>query len=148
MSLKISAATLVTTASRSMKMPTGESGDKAINAGQIADLANRYAEANVSGAPINLDFASNVTSMFNSSGTIGSAKTIALTNATNAKYFRWAFTLVGTPVLTLPATFLLSDVRWNASANEWTPIEAGTYLMEGFNDGTNWIVKISDAPFV
>lgn len=120
---------------------------------EIADLAggsDTFDRTTVvtTGGTITLDMNSQKMRMFVGASTINGTKTIALSNTTNAIVFNFVFTLTNvTDVLTFPASFVMvnSDPRWNTSTQEWTPQSTGLHESSAVFDGTNWLLRITDA---
>jgi len=77
------------------------------------------------------------------------ATIIALSASTNAKEFDFVFT-IGDIAATyaFPASFIMSDVRWDSGTNIITFTETGKYKGRAIYDGANWILEIAQAPFV
>lgn len=106
------------------------------------------AEVDTSGSPIVLDMLDKVQRMFKQSADIGGNKTIELSNDGNALVFQFSFAITGALyTLTWPAEFLMqsTDLRWNDGTKIWAPTEIGTYEASATWNGTNWLLKISDA---
>ena len=87
--------------------------------------------------------------VFYNAAAIGGARTWSLTNSSNAKKFTFLFEISGgLYVQTMPASFIMSDVRWDDGAKTWTPIEQGKYKAVGLFDGTNWFLEISPSTYL
>lgn len=100
------------------------------------------------GGTITLNFATKPDRIFIGSASFAGPKTIALSNATVAKRMQFIFTVTNVAaVLTFPASFVMSEVRWDTSAQTWTPDQTGTFKGEAIFDGTNWILDISQSPY-
>ncbi len=96
------------------------------------------------GGTITLNFGSEEMRIFVGSASFSAAKAIALSNSTVARKFDFIFTITNvSAVLTFPAAFIMDDIRWNTSTQEWTPEQTGTYKASAVFDGTNWILDIS-----
>lgn len=103
------------------------------------------ASTSTAGGTITLDFNSLKQRAFYGSATFSTPKTIAVSNATNIISFNFSFTITDVAaVLTMPATFVMSDVNWDGT--DWTPPNTGNFLMGGYYDGTNYMVIIA-GPF-
>lgn len=105
--------------------------------------------ASTAGGTITLDFDSEDQRIFVGSASFATPKTIALADATNAKKLDLIFTVTNVAAaLTFPAAFIMSDVRWNTSTQEWEPVDTGTYKLTAIFDGTNWVMDISQSPYL
>lgn len=99
--------------------------------------------SSTAGSTITLDMNSQSQRIFVGSASFSSAKTIALSNTTNALVFNFHFEVTNVAaVLTCPNTFLMADDNWNGTSDQWTPPATGKYEMGGVFDGTNWKVKV------
>lgn len=103
------------------------------------------------GGTITLNFASEEQRIFVGSASFSGPKTVALSNATNAKRFEFLFQITSVAaVLTFPSEFIgdTADTRWNAGANTWTSdFATGVFRATAIYNGTNWILDISNAPY-
>lgn len=113
----------------------------------VANFTPQYvldrASSSTSGSTITLDLNSQKERIFVGSASFSSAKTLALSNTTNALVFNFHFEVTNTAaVLTCPNTFLMVDENWNGTSDQWTPPATGKYEMGGVYDGTNWKVKV------
>lgn len=109
-----------------------------------ADADGMVLSVSTSTGTITLNFDSTVERVFVGSATFATPKTIALSNATYASVLEFIFAITNVAaVLTLPAAFIMNDVRWETTGNTWTPDQIGTYKARAVFDGTNWILDIS-----
>lgn len=101
------------------------------------------------GGTVTLNFASDEQRIFVGSASFAAPKTIALSNATNAKRFEFIFTITdAAAILTFPSAFIMNDIRWSTGSQEWEPNDIGTYKGSALFDGTNWILDISQTPYL
>lgn len=97
------------------------------------------------GGTITLNFASEEQRIFVGSASFATAKAVALSNDSIARRLDFIFTITNVnAVLTFPAAFVMNDVRWNTSSQEWEPDQTGTFKASAIFDGTNWIMDISN----
>jgi hypothetical protein len=90
-------------------------------------------------ATITLDFESKKEWLFYATPSFATAKTIAVSNATNAIRFTLLFEITNTNgTLTLPSNFMCVDARMVGQV--FTPLDIGRYKMRADFDGTNWWV--------
>lgn len=103
------------------------------------------ATPSTAGGTITLDMNSQIQRLHTGSASFATAKTIALSNTTNATLFSFQFEVTDVAaVLTLPGDFDMSDP--NFAAGDWTPPLTGIYLMGGELHGSTWFVVIA-GPF-
>lgn len=112
----------------------------------VANLTARYildqATPSTAGSTITLDMNSQIQRMFVGSASFATAKTLALSNTTNALVFNFSYTVTNVAaVITMPSSFVMSDP--NFDGDDWVPPLTGNYEMGGTFDGTNWLVKIA-----
>jgi hypothetical protein len=101
------------------------------------------ASASTAGGTITLDMNSLTQRMFVGSASFATAKTLALSNATNALVFNFHFEVTDlAATIECPSTFKMGGPQWNSSTKIWTPPAVGLFEMGGSYDGTNWKVKI------
>ena len=106
------------------------------------------ASADTTGATITIDFDESYQRIFFGSASFATPKTIALSNDTNAVKLDFSLNITNVAgVLTFPAEFVMSDVRWDTATQEWTPDQTGIFKGSAFYDGTNWILDISQSPY-
>jgi hypothetical protein len=104
-----------------------------------ADLA--VTSADTSGGTITLAFASSVIKTFKGSASFAGPKTIAHSGDSLGVRHVFFFEITNVAaVLTLPASYLMSDPRFDGTA--WTPNDIGKYKLIADFDGTNWIAEI------
>lgn len=101
-------------------------------------------------ATITLNFSNNGEATFYGSASFATAKAIAHSNAGNAAKYNFTFEITDVAAkLTFPASYIMSDVRWEGSnPQEWEPAEIGKYKATATYDGTNWWLEISPNPYV
>jgi|SRR5690606_25314124 len=106
-------------------------------------------EVSVSGATINLDFNNETDRVFYGDLTFGSAKTIALVNATNARRLDFAFSINNVAAaLTWPSNFFMQATpQW--ASKVWTPDYTGDYLARAVRNPTadKWLLTI-ELPYI
>jgi hypothetical protein len=96
-------------------------------------------QVDTSGASITLDMDSKSERLFYGSASWATAKTLAVSNATNAVSFVFLFEITNTNgTLTLPSNFMCVDARMVGQV--FTPLDIGRYKMRADFDGTNWWV--------
>lgn len=100
------------------------------------------AAVDVSGGTIDLNMAGTQLREFTPSGAITAPKTWQVSNGGSAFQFRFRFTVDDLHVQTLTG-FKMSDARWNAGTEEWTPDDIGEYQAVGHYNGTDWYVEIA-----
>lgn len=101
------------------------------------------ASASTSGN-ITLDLNSQVQRTFNGSATFATAKTIALSNTTNALTFVFTFEVTNVAAtLTVPADWYFNSPDYNTSV--WTPPATGKYFLSGKWDSvlSVWFININ-----
>lgn len=99
--------------------------------------------ADTTGATITLDFDSGSDYIFVGSASFATAKTIALSNDTNALRFAFHFQITNVAaVLEFPSSFTMSDARWNDSDHEWTSLDIGKFKAKAEFDGSDWNLEI------
>lgn len=97
------------------------------------------------GGTITLNFGDEEQRIFVGSASFSAAKAVALSNSSNARRLDFIFTITNTnAILTFPASFVMNDVRWDTSSQEWEPDQTGTFKASAIFDGTNWIMDISN----
>src|SRR5690606_24156103 len=90
-------------------------------------------------ATITLDFESMKEWLFYATPSFATAKTIAVSNATNAIRLTLLFEITNTSgTLELPSNFMCVDARMVGQV--FTPFDTGRYKMRADFDGTNWWV--------
>lgn len=96
-------------------------------------------QVDTSGATITLDMDSKSQRLFYGSASWSTAKTLAVSNATNAVSLIFVFQITNTNgTLTLPSNFMCVDARMVGQV--FTPLDTGRYKMRADFDGTNWWV--------
>ena len=100
-------------------------------------------------AGVAMDFDGGQECIFKLSANIGGAKAWSFANAASAKRFDLIFTVTGSFPQTFPASVKMNSAPylWNTATKEWTPLDAGTYHMSGFNDGATWWITIDEKVF-
>lgn len=78
-------------------------------------------------------------------GNLGVIKTFTFTGSVSKK-FNIKIPMTALVALTFPASVVMSDSRWDGTANTWTPLEIGTYYGTAFYDNTNWAIEIPQIP--
>ena len=75
---------------------------------------------------------------------INADKTIAVSNITNAVTGSWTFSVTGTRILTMPATFFLPSFlgNWVDSTKALT-LDPGFYRIDFVNNGTNFYLTLN-----
>lgn len=92
-----------------------------------------------SGSTITLNFAGTADRIFYGDASFATAKTLALSNATNAVRLTFLFEITNIAgTLELPANFMCVDARMVGQV--FTPFDTGRYKMRADFDGTNWWV--------
>lgn len=111
----------------------------------IAALSNiDILSVSTAGGTITLNFSDEEQRIFVGNAAFAAAKAVALSNSANAKRFDFIFTITNvSAILTFPASFVMNDVRWDTSSQEWEPDQTGTFKASAIFDGTNWIMDIS-----
>lgn len=99
-----------------------------------------------SGSTITLAFSSSPQKNFKGSASFAVPKTIAHSGDTNAARHTFSFEITNVAaVLTLPNTYLMSDVRFDG--DDWMPDQVGKFKLIADYDGTNWIAEMH-GPYV
>lgn len=94
-----------------------------------------------------LDFVGKQKQYFVLSAPIGAAKTWSLSNAGNGQEFKAKFVLSNAgDIQTVPSSWIVNAGIVDNVAHTWTPTDPGTYIADGFFDGTNWYVTMQ-GPF-
>lgn len=123
-------------------MTLDNSGNSGFSSAYNLDLNN----ASIASSTITLDMNGQYQRMFIGSGTFATGKTMAVTNASNARVFDFHFEVTSTSAtMTLPTGWLMSDA--NFASHVWTPPATGKYEMTATYDGNFWKVKIA-GPFL
>lgn len=121
------------------KISNGDSGSSARS--NINNNLLLASSVNTSGGTITLDFASGVQIVFTGSASFTGAKTIALSNATNALVFTFNFQVTGSgAALTFPSGFKSSDSRFSSLILTLTG--SGYYEVTCVFDSVNSIWKL------
>lgn len=107
------------------------------------------ATPSTAGGTITFDLESKTRRVFVGSASFGSAKTIALSNNSNALEIDFILDISNVAaILTFPSSFLMSDVRWEATgAKQWEPDSTGKFKGHAIFNGTNWLLDITN-PYV
>lgn len=81
---------------------------------------------------------------------LATATIVSFTNTSLAREFTFIVNVTNVAgKLTFPASVIMSDVRWEAlNPQEFIFTETGKFKGHAWFDGTNWILEISQAPFV
>lgn len=78
---------------------------------------------------------------------LATATEVTLTNTSLAREFIFVVNITNVAgTLEFDSSFIMSDVRWDGTI--WTSTEAGKFKGQAWYDGGNWILEISQAPFV
>lgn len=117
--------------------------NKKATTNQVAAALLSRLQVDTSGATITLNFNSFANRKFYGSASFAAAKTIALSNSTNAVELTFFFTITNVAAaLTFPSSFTMSDPRWNDSSHVWTSIDTGKFKAKAEFDGTDWHMEI------
>lgn len=100
------------------------------------------------GATITLNFSNNASAIFRGSASFATAKAVARSNDTNAVRFEFAFEITDVAAILTFTGYKMSDVRWNATIDQWEPAETGKYKSVATYDGTDWLLDISPSPYI
>ena len=106
---------------------------------QVAAAGHSRLQVDTSGSTITLNMDSKPARLFYGSASWSAAKTLAVSNTTNAVSFVFLFEITNTNgTLTLPSNFMCVDARMVGQV--FTPLDTGRYKMRADFDGTNWWV--------
>lgn len=99
---------------------------------------------NTSGT-ITLDFDRQVERLFRGNTAVSGAKTIQVSNDTNAEAFLLTLSVTTSAVLTFPSSFQAetTESRWNSGSKALTLTGTGSYSIGAYYDGANWKLKAS-----
>ena len=77
---------------------------------------------------------------------INADKTIAVSNISSAVMGSWTFSVTGTRILTMPATFFMPSFLggWVDATKQLT-LDPGFYSIDFINNGTNFYLKLNGA---
>ena len=117
---------------------------KAVSDALVASADYKLSTVDTTASVMALDFAERVNNNFTGSNVIGADKEIQLQNDSNAVHFDFLFTLTAAINITMPANFKIAPASYDSATHIWSSLAAGTYVMEGRFDGTNWWVTINN----
>lgn len=113
--------------------------NKKATANQVSAAFLSKVQVDTSGSTITLNFAGFAQRLFYGSASWATAKTLAVSNVTNATSFVFVFEITNTAgTLELPSNFMCVDARMVGQV--FTPFDIGRYKMRADFDGTNWWV--------
>ncbi len=83
--------------------------------------------------------------LFVGSPVINANKILQVTGVGTAIELLFIFTLDAVRTITMPANFIMSDVRFDNATKVWTPFYGGKYKARALFDGGDWWLEITDA---
>jgi len=107
---------------------------------QVSDVS--VSNVALAGAIITLPFKGASQRQFRTVAAHAANFTLAVSGATKARRFDYAFELGAIYYVELPVGFKMSDALYDSGTRRWTPDVAGKYVMTGFQDGADWLVWI------
>lgn len=115
---------------------------------RIANLSGGVLSVVTTAGTITLNFANKIQRNFAGATSFATPKTVARSNDTNAVRFEFTFEITNVAAVLTFTGYKMSDVRWDATSDEWEPAETGKYKAIATYDGTDWLLDISPSPYV